>query len=111
MRKNATVLLVVMLAACDGDKAVGSTPSSSAIASAALTATVSTQKTGIRECDAYFEAVNRCLDKVAEDKRKAMAASANTMRANLRGVGGGQQFYMSGCKDALDAVARDEECR
>jgi hypothetical protein len=69
--------------------------------------------TGVKECDDYFAAVEKCAKSMPAEAKGAIEQAAKTMKDSLNGAGSDEakKAMASGCKQAADALSSNPACK
>jgi hypothetical protein len=68
---------------------------------------------GVKECDAYFAAVEKCMSNAPDESKAAFKQGIDQMKQQLKTASDDatKQAVAQGCKAAADALASNPSCK
>jgi hypothetical protein len=106
---GAALLATAFIAGCDKNEggAEGAKPGAEAAKAGAAAGT------GVKECDDYFAAVEKCVKVMPAEAKAGLDQAAKTIRDTLTAAGSpeAKQAMGASCKSALDALAANPACK
>ena len=68
---------------------------------------------GVKECDDYFAAVEKCMSNAPDESKAAFKQGVDQMKQSLKNASddASKQAIAQGCKSAADALASNPACK